>query len=166
MGKFFKTITVLSCLIIMTSFASHKFYVGMFQLEFVPQKKELQITTRLFIDDLKEALENKFHKKTFLAEENESKEDVILLQKYISEKFKIQINGQTKSYVFLSKEVENNVLICYFKIKDIQKINSLEIENSILTDLFLEQQNIIQFNDNGKKTSLLLTDETIKGMLK
>ncbi|WNM19208.1 DUF6702 family protein [Flavobacterium capsici] len=166
MSKIFKISFGILMFFLISSFIIHKFYVGMFQLEFVPQKKELQITTRLFIDDLNEALKKKFHKKTFLAEENESKEDVVLLQKYFSEKFKIQINGQTKSYVFLSKEIENNVLICYFKIKDIQKINSLEIENSILTDLFPEQQNIIQFNDNGKKSSLLLTDETIKGMLK
>jgi NAD+--asparagine ADP-ribosyltransferase len=164
--KFIKKAPILLLLMLLSSFAIHKFYLGMFQLEYVPQKKELQITTRIFIDDLNDAIENKYGKKTFIAEKNETEADVVLLNKYVAEKFKIYINKQQKSYVFLSKETENNVLICYYKIKDIPKINSIEIENSILAELFSEQQNIIQFNNNGKKESLLLTSETIKGMLK
>ena len=151
---------------LVSSFVVHKFYVGMFQLEFVAKKKELQITTRLFVDDLNEVLEKKHLQKIFLGEPKESKQDEVFLQNYIAEKFKIKINNQSRSYMFISKEIENNFLICYFKIKDISKINSLEIENSILTELFPEQQNIIQFNNNGKKSSLLLSEETINGMLK
>ena len=166
MNRYFKISSIVLIVFLLSSFVAHKFYVGMFQIEFVAPKKELQITTRLFINDINDALEKKYHKKTFLAEKNETKEDVVLLQKYFSEKFKIHVNNQPKNYTFLSKEVENNVLICYFKIKDIPKIYSLEIENSILTELFSEQQNIIQFNNNGKKSSLLLTEDTIKGMLK
>ena len=67
---------------------------------------------------------------------------------------------------YLSKEKENNVLICYFKINDVLKLKSLKIENSILTEVHPEQQNIIQFNDNGSKSSLLLSGKTTKGMLK
>lgn len=166
MNKLLKTGSILFVFLLFSSFAAHKFFVGMFQIEFVSQKKELQITTRIFIDDLNEAVTKKYGKKTHLAERNETTEDVVLLNKYLSEKFKIFINGQSKAYFFLSKEVENNVLICYYKIKDVPKINSLEIENSILTELFPEQQNIIQYNNNGKKQSLLLTEETSKGMLK
>ena len=53
----------LVAIIVLSSFAVHKFYVGMFQMKFVPQKKELHITTRIFVDDLNLALEKKFHKK-------------------------------------------------------------------------------------------------------
>jgi hypothetical protein len=152
--------------ILLSSFTMHKFYVGMFQLKFVPQKKELQITTRIFIDDINLALEKKFQKKAFLGEPNETKEDEVLLQKYLAEKFKVKINNQSKNYIFLSKEIENNVVICYLKVKDISKINSLEVENSILMEVYAEQQNIIQFDNNGDKNSLLLTDENFKGKLK
>ena len=62
--------------------------------------------------------------------------------------------------------MENNVLICYLNSKEISKIKSLEVENSILTEIYEEQQNIIQATFNGEKKSLLLTSETIKGMLK
>lgn len=156
----------LVAIIVLSSFAVHKFYVGMFQMKFVPQKKELHITTRIFVDDLNLALEKKFHKKTFIGEPKESKEDEVLMQKYIAEKFKLKIKGQAKNYTFLSKEMENNVVICYFKIKELTQITSLEVENSILMEIYPEQQNIIQFDNNGEKNSLLLTEDNFKGMLK
>jgi len=80
-------------MIVLSSFAVHKFYVGMFQMKFVPQKKEMQITTRIFIDDINLALEKKFHKKTFIGEPKETKEDEVLMQKYIAEKFKFKIKN-------------------------------------------------------------------------
>jgi hypothetical protein len=67
---------------------------------------------------------------------------------------------------FRSKEVETNVLICYFRITEISKITKLEIVNSALTELNSDQQNIIQANISGEKQSLLLTSENFKGMLK
>jgi hypothetical protein len=55
-------------------------------------------------------------------------------------KFTIKVNGQLKPVQFY-QEMEGDVLICYFKIKDIHKIKSLEIYNALITEN--EQQNII-----------------------
>jgi hypothetical protein len=126
----------------------------------------IQITTRIFIDDLNEALEKKYKQKVFIATKNESPQDTELIKKYFAEKFQIKVNGKVKPMNFVSKEVEENVVICYLSIKEISKIKMLEIENSIITEVHNEQQNIIQANFNGQKHSLLLTSETIKGMLK
>ena len=150
----------------LSAMALHKFYVAIYQINYVPQKKMVQITSRIFLDDLNDALENKFQRKTFIGTEKETKEDEVMLKKYLAEKFILKVNGQVKPMNFLSKELENNVLICYFNIKDITKINTLEVQNSIITEVYSEQQNIIQSNISGEKENLLLTDEKIKGMLK
>ena len=84
----------------------------------------------------------------------------------MSEKLKLTVNGKFETLNYLSKEKENNVLICYFKINDVLKLKSLKIENSILIEVHPEQQNIIQFNDNGSKSSLLLSGKTTNGTLK
>ena len=160
--KYFLFIAIVSCF----AFTTHKFYTAIYQINFVPKKKMVQITTRIFIDDLNDALENKFHKKTFLGSDNEKLEDVDFLKKYLSEKFILKINGQQKPMLFLSKEVEDNILICYLKCVDVSKITTLSVQNSIITEIHDEQQNIIQANFNNKKSSLLLDSETYKGMLK
>ncbi|MDD2675658.1 MAG: hypothetical protein PHF81_12340 [Flavobacterium sp.] len=150
----------------LTSFGVHKFYVALYQVNYAPEKKMLQITTRIFVDDLNIAVGKKYSKKINLGSENESVDDVTLLKKYFSEKFYIKVNGQTKSIHFLSKEMEGDVLICYFSIKEIQKINSLEIYNAVITEGNSEQQNIMHFNVSGVKNTLLFTESTSKGMLK
>lgn len=144
----------------------HKFYTSIYQINYAPKKKMIQITSRIFIDDMNAVLEKKYHKKTFLGEAKETKEDEDLMKKYLSEKIILKVNGTIKPINYLSKEIEANVLICYFKITDISKINKFEIENNALMELNSDQQNIIQANLSGEKQSLLLTSENFKGMLK
>ena len=43
-------------IILLSSFAWHKFYVSVTQIDFVPNKKRVEITSRIFIDDLEKAI--------------------------------------------------------------------------------------------------------------
>lgn len=166
MQKIVRNTLLIVLFVSMSSMAAHKFYMSIYQINYAPQKKMIQITSRIFIDDLNDALEKKYHKKYFIGTDRETPEDEVAMKKYLSEKFILKLNGTAKPMSFLSKEVDTNVLVCYFRITDVSKINKLEIENSALTELNDEQQNIIQANITGEKQSLLLTSENFKGMLK
>jgi len=150
----------------MSSFAVHKFYMAIFQINYAPEKKMLQITERIFVDDINKALERKYQKKTFLGSDKESAESVELLKKYLSQNFTIKVNGQVKSMNFLSKEMDGDVLVCYLSMKDIPKIKSLEIYNSVLIDCFAEQQNIVHITTLDNKKSFLFTETSTKQVLK
>lgn len=150
----------------LSSFRVHKFYVSIYQINYVPEKKMLQITSRIFMDDLNYVLEKNFKKRVNIGEPTESDEDVSMMRKYIDERFFIKINGKIKQINYLSKEIDNNVVICYFNIKDISKISSIEIQNKILLDLNADQQNIIQTNILGKKKSLMFEGENFTEILK
>jgi SpoU rRNA methylase family enzyme len=153
-------------LFFLTAMTVHKFYVSTYQVNYVSQKKMLQITSRIFIDDLNEALEKKYKKKAFVGTNRQTEADIDLMKKYIAEKCLIKVNGEQKSFTYLSNEIEANVLVCYFSIKDISKLNTLSIENSALMELYGDQQNVIQANIDGDKKSLLLTVDNFKGILK
>ncbi|SDG69679.1 hypothetical protein SAMN04488062_101418 [Flavobacterium omnivorum] len=150
----------------LTSFTAHKFYVALYQVNYAPEKKMLQITTRIFVDDLNTSIGKKYQKKINLGSEKETDEDLIFFKKYFNEKFNIKVNGQVKPIHFKSKEMEGDVLICYFSIKEIQKINSIEIYNAVITEGNSEQQNIMHFTVMGVKNTLLFTESTSKGVLK
>lgn len=153
--------------LLLSSFSFHKFYVGVFQVNYAAEKKMIQITSRIFIDDLNNAVEKKYHKKTFIGTDKESPEDIELLKKYLAEHFAIKVNGQTKAIAFLSKEVESNdVLVCYSRIKDIEKFKSLEISNNVLIDWNAEQQNITHISAFGTKKTVLFTESSRKEVLK
>jgi hypothetical protein len=140
--------------------------MGIYQVNYVPEKKMLQITARIFVDDLDKAIEKKYNKKMHLGSEAESSAELPLLKKYLAEKFSIKINGKAGQMNFLSKELEGDVLVCYLSINGVSKINSLETYNSILVDWNLEQQNITHFTILGEKQSFLFTESSTKHMLK
>jgi hypothetical protein len=149
----------------LSSFSAHKFYMAIYQINYAPQKKMLQITSRIFIDDLNKTLEKKHKKKFFLGLDKESAEELILLKKYMAENFSIKVNGQTKTMNFLSKELDDDVLICYWNVREISKINSIDITNSVLLDWNAEQQNITHVNVLGVKKSILFTSSSTRDML-
>lgn len=165
MKKASRIILLFIFFVAMTSMSLHKFYVSVNQIDFVPKKKALEITSRIFIDDIDLALEKKFGKKYYLGTSRETSESIDFLKKYLKEKFTIKINSQPKEIIFLGKEVEDNVLICYMTIKDVEKVNSLEIKNTILMELY-DQQHIFHTNILGDKKSILLTSGETKGLLK
>ena len=146
----------------LTSFGIHKFYVGVFQVDYKSDKKAFQITSRVFIDDIEKALETKYKKKLYLATSKEIKESDELVASYFREKFKITVNNKDQEMVFLAKEYEDDVLICYHKINYTGKIKSLNIYNTILTEQFSEQQNLLNTHINGNKKSLLYTNTNIE----
>lgn len=153
--------------VLSSAFTFHKFYVGVFQVNYAAEKKMLQITSRIFIDDLNNAMEKKYHKKTFVGTSKETQADIDLFKKYLSENFSIKVNGQSKAITFLSKEVEaDDVLVCYSRIKDIDKFKTLEISNTMLVDWNSEQQNITHITAFDTKRSVLFTESSRKEVLK
>lgn len=151
----------------LSAFTFHKFYMGVFQVNYVTEKKMIQITSRIFVDDLNNGMEKKYHKKTFVGTERETQADVDLLKKYLADNFSVKTDGQLKPITFLSKEVEaGDVLVCYSRIKDIDKFRTIEISNSVLVDWNGEQQNITHVSAFGTKKSVLFTESSRKEVLK
>ena len=72
---------------------------------------------------------------------------------------KISIDDKEKNIQFLSKEIENNVVIIYLKIVDVKKINSFKIYNNALLELYSDQQNIIQTKFYNKKRNYIFTED-------
>lgn len=160
-----RAIFLVLLLAICTAAGVHKFYVGIYQIHYAPEKKMLQITTRIFIDDLNDVLQKKYNRKFHLGEAAETPDDVAMLHKYLIANFSVAVNKKPVTLNFLSKETENNVLICYFSVRDVAKPVTMQVANKILFDLVTEQQNIIQTTVNGKKNSLLLTTDNPEGTL-
>jgi len=140
--------------------------MAIFQVNYTPEKKMLQITSRIFVDDLNLALEKKYGKKVYLGSEKESADDQGVLKKYFSENLQIKVNGQSKPVVFLSKELDGDVLICYCRVTDIAKLHSAEITNTLLTHWNSEQQNILHFTAFGEKKTVLFTSSNKTEVLK
>lgn len=163
MKKIVLGISLIFVFLSLSAFAVHKFYVSIYQIDYKPEKKELQITSRIFLDDLVGALETSAKTKVFLGEKNQSAADIAVFEKYIKNHFFVKINSKTVEYKYISSELENNVFISYYKVAGIASIKSIEVKNTALFEILPSQQNIIQIKIDQEKSSLLLTTDNPSG---
>ncbi|NNF19448.1 MAG: hypothetical protein HKN61_06690 [Flavobacteriaceae bacterium] len=149
------------------AFTAHKFYVSVTMVEYSEKEKALQLTSRIFIDDLDKLLSERYGIKAALATKKESPQADFYIDKYLRSKIVFRIDGKPVPYKFLGKEYKDDLVICYIEVPDVEldKVKTLEIQNDLLTDLFEEQQNIVHFKLRGQKKSFVLIRENNKGML-
>ena len=153
-------------LVPLVAFTTHKYYLSLTKIDYVLESQSIQITSRIFIDDIEVAL-NKKYGKSFKLDTNEEVEDVnTYIDEYISNLLIIKINDKITSFSYLGKKYETDVVYLFAEIENVVDIKSIEVQNRILMDDFPEQQNIIKLNINEKKKSFILTADSDKDLLK
>lgn len=157
-------LTILFCVV--SSFTMHKFYVSVTQIDYVEKKNRVEITSRIFIDDFNKALEKRYNKKIHLGSNREISGAKDLVKEYLKEKMKVSINNKSVEMQFLGTEIDNDVLICYLKVGFSEKITTFGFENSVLTEMFSDQQNLLHTAINNEKSSYLLTNSERTAFLK
>ena len=148
--------------------AAHKFYVSVTNVGYSEKDKAIQITSRIFIDDLETILSERYGVEAKLATNEESKLSDEYLEKYLRTKFQVAVDGESKDFTLIGRKYDNDVCIFFLEVPEIELslLKSITVQNEILTDLFDEQQNIVHFKIDGKKKSFVLLKTDTKGMLK
>lgn len=149
----------------LVSFTLHKYYVSLTVIDFVKEEKSVQIISRIFVDDFETVLRNRYDEGLTLMVENEGEEIDYYIGKYLQDKFKVIINSNAIEFNFIGKEYEDDIILCYLEIQNIEEISSIQVENRLLFDQFTDQKNIVRFKINSVNKSFLLVKENDKGVL-
>lgn len=155
-------------LLLLTAFTGlHKFYVSVTNVEYSEKEESLQIISRIFIDDLENALQTRYDFSARLATPEEDGSAAAQIERYFNSKFTVWVNGSEREYTFLGKRYDRDLVVCYLEVTGIPKetLKSVEVRNEILTDIFEEQKNLVHFRILGNKKSFVLVRESNKGML-
>jgi len=163
--KFLRIVFLVALLPLIMSFTSHKFYVSITKIEFSQEEQSLQVIVKLFIDDIEDVLQERYSPSVSLGPEKETPSDADFLREYVLEKLTIDVNRTTAALNYLGHEYDNDVVKCFIEIENISELNSIEVENKMLIDLFEEQQNIIHVKRFKKRKSLVLDRDNPKGLL-
>ncbi|MBQ0736128.1 DUF6702 family protein [Aquimarina celericrescens] len=149
----------------LSSFTAHKFYVSVTQIEYNKEQESLQIITRVFIDDIENVLKERYNDAILLDVKGDDLKINEYFKKYFTQKLKIKVNDKEVSFTFLGKEYEDDLVVCYLEIENIPSLETIEITNEILMDLFEEQQNIVHVKKENQRKSLILEKGKSEGLL-
>lgn len=135
----------------------HDFYLSTTTLKWVPEKREIQLTSRFFIDDL-EALMQKTHPEITFAPDSMSDQIDRFIEHFFVTNVRLALDREVLSIDFLGREYHEDLLVVYAHIKGVpSKWSSLHIKNTFLLDFLETQQNIVHVQTPFKKKSFLLS---------
>lgn len=131
----------------------HPFYVSVTNIEQSKDKKSLEISSRIFFDDLEVALKDELGVKLSLLDKKQELENTELLKKYFAKNFQVIINDEIVPYEFLGFNIESEAAWCFIEVKTPNTIKKVEVANSLLYKSFKEQTHIYHLEINGTKKS-------------
>jgi len=122
----------------------HDLHMSNCEIEYKAEESVIQISLRVFIDDLEAALVKRGTENLYLCTKKEHSEAENYITEYISEMFKIYVDGKEIPHKFIGKEMSEDLAAvwCYLEINNISINTALSIENQVLMDLFDDQRNL------------------------
>ncbi len=144
---------------------AHPYYVSICQVEFNRKTHALEIALKTFADDLIQGLEKAGHKNLYLGEARENPNTDTYLFGYLKSKLKFQVDGKSVQYNFIGKEMEDGVVWSYLEITNVQDFSEIDINCSLLTEVFATQNNVIQVEKDKTIKNILLNRSKTSGVI-
>ena len=136
----------------------HKFYLSNTSIEFNAQSRAIEITSKIFTDDLEHAIEAQCYRYNSLYPQ--TPEVFELVKKYIGDKLSLQVGGRNVVLNFLGYSVDNDMTTLFIEGSYFEP-NQVVVGNTILLELFSDQQNIVEVRWNGQsKREYFTKDKT------
>jgi len=146
--------------------SAHKYYFSVTQADYDVKSKSLKIVTRVFYDDLEKVFQERYDKSIKVDKTYDQEKLNAFIQKYFNSKFIVSINGKEQKLSYIGHKDEVDYVVCFVEVKNITNPQSIEIENTLLMDMFPDQKNVIHLQVGNTKKSYLLNKENDKAMLK
>ncbi|MAP79756.1 MAG: hypothetical protein CL526_01585 [Aequorivita sp.] len=163
--KYFKLLLLVMVFPLLSGASAHKFYVSITKIDFVEKQGSLQITLKIFTDDIEDALQANYNPSLILKRKNEAPAVDASLENYLLQKLKIVVNDREVKLNYLGKEYETDMLVAYIEVAGIKELNTVTVENKILMEIFSDQQNIIHVKTPSIRRSLILDRDEPGGKL-
>jgi uncharacterized protein YlxP (DUF503 family) len=134
----------------------HPFYVSVTEINYNGKEKTLEISCKVFADDMEQVLKKNYKTAVNLVEEKQLQQNNRFINDYIARRLAITADGKALHLTYLGFEKENESVYCYFEIPDVVSPKKLDLVNSLLQDLNEQQINIIHVTIAGNRKSYKL----------
>lgn len=135
----------------------HPFHLSITDIFHNRENKSLEISMKLFIDDLEDGIEKAGYGLMYLNTEKENPDADLFVYKYLLGNMALFLDDKEVEFIFRGKEYEpGNVMWCYLEVKGVKKFKKVNLTNHVLTEVFDDQQNIVHIKKDGKTQSLRL----------
>jgi hypothetical protein len=148
---------ILSFFTLVTLSVLHPLHISVTEIKFDATDKELEISSRIFIDDLEEAIQQELKRPSLdiLSPGKEITTD-LLLGNYLATRLTIKADGKMMKIKYLGHEIEGDAMIVYLYVPNIKKLKEIDVFNSTITEVYDDQSNLVHVTVGDRTRSLRL----------
>jgi len=136
--------------------APHPFYIAVTEINHNAKDQTLEITCKMFADDLEQILEKKYKTQLDISLAKDRPAFDKYIPDYMAMHLSLAVDGKAVALSYVGFEQEKESAFCYFQVSHVPALKKLDIVNSILHDFKQEQINIIHVTVQGKRQSTKL----------
>jgi hypothetical protein len=128
----------------------HPIHASVTEINYSEKDKALQITSRIFIDDLELAVRAKRNDVDLdITQPKNGLTTKQLVKEYLADHLKIKVDGKPVKLNFLAVDSEEAAFLCYLEIENVKKIKTLEVFNDVITETHNDQSNLVHVTYKG-----------------
>ena len=131
----------------------HPIHVSTTNIEYNKQDNKLEVICTIFTDDFEAALVKQYHTKIDLSKAELHKAMDELVKKYITDNLKIKTGISPAVINYLGFEINREATDVYFESGAMPPVKKIDVDVSLLHNLFDDQINIVHITVNGVRKS-------------
>ena len=136
--------------------SAHPFHVSVIEINHNAGDRTLEISCKIFTDDFEKSLAKNYKTKADLINPPNKAAMDTLVKKYLYSHLAIKANGKPVVFNYLGFENDHEAAYGYIEVSNIPSVNSVEINTSIMYEMFEDQMNIFHVTVGGKRKSTKL----------
>ena len=133
--------------------AFHPIHVSTTNIEYNGKDNKLEVICTIFTDDLEAALAKQYHAKTDLSKADMHAAMDALIKSYIAANLNIKTGDIPTKLNYLGFEINREATDVYLESDKIPAVKKVDVEVSLLHNLFDDQINIVHVIVNGVRKS-------------
>lgn len=146
--------------------ALHPLHVSVTEIKFDPKDRELEITVRIFLDDLEEAIrQDRKLPSLDITNPGTGLTTDQLVSTYLSTRLTTKVDNKTAAIKYLGHEIDGDAIVVYAYAPGVKKLKSIEVYHSTITEVYEDQSNLVHITLGEKTRSLRLMRDTTSGSI-
>ena len=118
----------------------HPYYVSVTEIKHNAKSQSLEVSCRLFSDDLEVALNKMAQGKVDILNPKNTNQNNELIARYVPQHLKITVNGKPLVLKFIGYEQESEATWCYFEVAGVRSAKNIGVSNDLLYAEHEEQE--------------------------
>jgi len=134
----------------------HPLHISVTEINHNVAEKTLEVTCKLFTDDFEKVLVQNYKTKVDLINPPDRPAVDKLINDFVQKHLLIKVDNKSIQLSYLGFERDAEAVFSYFQVENIGAIKKLEVNNTILHEMFTDQINMMHIMVGGNRKSFKL----------